>query len=41
VIFLLATRDDVLGVVGNGPPQLESLGHVGVALSVAYLHRPA
>jgi hypothetical protein len=35
VIFLLAARDDVEGVVGNGPLQLEGLGRVGVAPSVA------
>jgi hypothetical protein len=33
VIFFLVARDDVLGVVGNGPLQLESLGRVGVAPS--------
>jgi hypothetical protein len=41
VIFLVAARDDVHGVAGNGPLQLESLGRVGVAPSVAKRHRAA
>ena len=32
VIFLLAARDDVRGVVGKGPLQLESLGRVSGAI---------
>jgi hypothetical protein len=38
VIFLLAARDDVHGVFGNGLQQLEGLGRVGVAPSVAWRH---
>jgi hypothetical protein len=34
-MFLLAARDDIHGVVGNGLLQLEGLGRVGVAPSVA------
>jgi hypothetical protein len=35
VILFLVARDDALGVVENGPLQLEGLGRVGVAPSVA------
>jgi hypothetical protein len=35
VIFLLAARDNVRAGVGNGLVQLEGLGRVGIAPSIA------